>query len=496
MGGRISRRAFLTALASSVAVPAFASAPEQSLRPVLRPMSIRQQAGGGVDGLVAAAQLKGDVEFAVVDVTSGKILEQSQTLKGLPPASVTKAITALYALDTLGPSHRFQTVVMADGAIEGSVLKGNLYLVGGGDPTLNTDHMNLLAKTLAGTGIKSITGRFLVYGGALPYVETIDGGQPVYVGYSPAISGLCLNFNRVYFDWKRVGSEFKVAMDARSEKLRPPVRVASVSLSDRKGPVYKFDGSGKKDRWSVARSSLNNEGGRWLPVRQPEIYCGEVFQWLSATHGVRLPAPVKSTSKPKGRVVASHSSDHLLSILRGMLRYSTNITAEMVGLSTTLARGNYVANLRASGRAMSDWAAKELGMTRSKFVDHSGLGDQSRAYASEFALGLARAKRKAVLHPILRDFTMRSRDGKPIKNHPIKVQAKTGTLNFVSGLGGYLTTRNGHEMAFAIFAGDLGTRNALTRAERVRPPGARTYNGRAKRLQQALIERWGDVYAS
>jgi D-alanyl-D-alanine carboxypeptidase/D-alanyl-D-alanine-endopeptidase (penicillin-binding protein 4) len=53
----------------------------------------------------------------------------------LPPASVAKALTSLYALDTLGADHRFQTRVMATGSVIGGVLKGDLILVGGGDHT-------------------------------------------------------------------------------------------------------------------------------------------------------------------------------------------------------------------------------------------------------------------------------------------------------------------------------------------------------------------------
>ena len=50
------------------------------------------------------------------------------------PASVTKAITALYALDVLGAQHRFRTQLIATGNITGGVVQGALILVGGGNP--------------------------------------------------------------------------------------------------------------------------------------------------------------------------------------------------------------------------------------------------------------------------------------------------------------------------------------------------------------------------
>jgi len=82
------------------------------------------------------------------------------------------------------------------------------------------------------------------------------------------------------------------------------------------------------------------------------------------------------------------------------------------------------------------------------------------------------------------------------KGHPIKVFAKTGTLNFVSGLAGYLVAPDGSEFAFAIFAADQGKRAQIKRGDRERPQGSRSWNKRAKTLQQKLIERWGVLYGN
>ena len=76
------------------------------------------------------------------------------------------------------------------------------------------------------------------------------------------------------------------------------------------------------------------------------------------------------------------------------------------------------------------------------------------------------------------------------------MQAKTGTLNFVSGLAGFVDTRDGRQMVFAIFCADLPRRDALSRAEMERPEGGAAWNRRAKGLQQDLIERWAVLYGS
>ncbi len=495
MSRTISRRAILTGLAGIAATPMWANAPTTSKRPVLRPLSARERAALGPEPLIKAANLRGEVGFAVVDVATGEVLESYGTEITLPPASVNKAVTALYALSVLGGDHRFETRLVGNGPIVDGVLKGDLILEGGGDPTLDTDDLVTLAKSLAATGVRRVDGRFLVYGGALPSVDTIDGSQPPHVGYSPAISGLCLNFNRVYFDWKVSGANIDVTMEARGKSLRPPVRVARMDLSDRRGPVFEYESRNGQDRWSVARNVLKKDGGRWLPVRQPELYAGEAFAWIANRQGVALPTPEKTSSRPNGDVLVSHQSGDLTSILRDMLKYSTNVTAEMVGLAATKAKGQYAASLLRSARDMETWAKTELGMQKAKFVDHSGLGDASRMNAQELAKALVVLGQRDVLEPILKDIVLKNSQGGPDRDHPIKVRAKTGTLNFVSGLSGYMHAPDGRVMSFAIFAADAATRAALTRAQRERPRGAQSWNARAKKLQQQLIERWGLVYA-
>jgi len=86
--------------------------------------------------------------------------------------------------------------------------------------------------------------------------------------------------------------------------------------------------------------------------------------------------------------------------------------------------------------------------------------------------------------------------GRPMRNHPVEAVAKTGTLNFVSGLAGYFQVPGGRRMAFAIFAADLPRRAAIPPQNRERPPGARPWAVRARALQQDLIERWAQLYGA
>ncbi|WP_171101253.1 D-alanyl-D-alanine carboxypeptidase/D-alanyl-D-alanine-endopeptidase [Ruegeria sp. HKCCD7255] len=488
----LSRRLFLTGLGSmAISAPALADAPLVSLRPVLRGAQ-----PSGAERIVQAAGLKGDVVFAVADVSTGVQLEEMGGDMGLPPASVAKALTALYALDVLGPDHRFETRLLATGAIENGILNGDLILVGGGDPLLDTDDLAKMATALREAGITEVRGAFKVYVGALPYVFSIDPEQPDHVGYSPSISGISLNFNRVHFEWKRSGSTYAVTMDARSAKYRPDVDMATMRVEPRKTPIYTYSRSARQDRWSVARAALGAEGARWLPVRKPGRYAGDVFRTLARANGIVLKDAQITREMPSGKVLVVHQSDPLESILRGMLKYSTNITAEMVGMAASIKRGADIRNLQDSAQEMNRWAAETYGVDRIAMVDHSGLGDMSRMAPGDLVAALVIARKTGALRPLLKPFALTDRQGRVVRDHPIKVDAKTGTLNFVSGLGGFLTTAGGSELAFAIFTADVEHRATIPRSQRERPSGARSWNSRSRKMQRALIERWGALYGS
>ncbi len=488
----LTRRGFLASALASAALPAAAEAPSVSLRPRMRDLARARTSG--LDRMLREAGISGQVVFAVADAETGNVLEGRRTRVPLAPASVTKAITALYALDVLGPQHRFVTEVVALGEIKEGILTGDLALVGGCDPTLDTRALADLAAQLKAAGLREVRGRFLVYENALRPLHSIDPGQPDHLGYSPAVSGIALNYNRVHFEWKRQAAKsYKVTMDARTSGFRPEVSMAKMRVVDRSLPVYTYEEAEDQDHWTVARGALGREGARWLPVRRPGLYAGDVFATLARSHGIVLKSAELVEARPLGARLGSVESPPLREILHGMLKYSNNLTAEMVGQAASVVRAGRPHTLAASARQMNLWAMETLGMESPAFVDHSGLGSASRVTAQDMVRALSAAHRDAALRPILKPVTMRDAQGRPVKNHPVKVQAKTGTLNFVSGLAGYITAPGGREMVFAIFSADEEIRATITRANRERPEGARPWANRSRRLQRALLARWGTV---
>lgn len=158
ISSRLTRRTLLTGLMAGGASRALAFAPEVSIRPSERAPEVLPTAAE----LIESAGISGKVSCTVADAHTGRVLETVRPVLALPPASVAKAITALYALDTLGPGYRFHTRLLALGPLEKGIVRGDLVLAGGGDPVLTTRDLADIAEQLKATGLREVAGRFII----------------------------------------------------------------------------------------------------------------------------------------------------------------------------------------------------------------------------------------------------------------------------------------------------------------------------------------------
>lgn len=487
-GQKLTRRTVLSGLLAIPGVAALAEAPLVSERPLARgasPVAARPLVPGS-ESLVRAANLGGSCTFAVADATTGQVLEARDGGVLMPPASTLKTVTTLYALERLGPDYRFRTEVLASAPLTNGRLDGDLILKGGGDPTLDTDRMGDLAIALREAGLREVTGRFLVWGGALPGGDRIDDEQPEHVSYNPAYGGLNLNFNRVHFQWQRQGDGYDVTMHARATRLSPATNVATMAIVERTAPIFDYHPGLHSDRWSVSQKALGKDGARWLPVRYPAHYAGDVFRTLARSNGIVLRAPEVVDVLPPGVSLAVVESAPLKAVLEDMLAYSTNLTAEVSGLTASLADGRDLPSLAASGARMSAWAMEQYGTFGLRFKDHSGLGYGSAISAGAMVRVLAA---NPALAPMLKRIDL-SLDKKRPNPDGVEVRAKTGTLNFVSALAGYVKTPGGRQLAFSIMTADTERRDAIPPEARERPPGAIGWANRSRQLQKELLRGW------
>ncbi|MEL6574970.1 MAG: D-alanyl-D-alanine carboxypeptidase, partial [Pseudomonadota bacterium] len=196
------------------------------------------------------------------------------------------------------------------------------------------------------------------------------------------------------------------------------------------------------------------------------------------------------------QLIATHESRPLAEVLREMLRYSTNITAELCGVAAAGAPSGGA--LEASAGALNAWAAGRGGFAPDdpgfRLANHSGLSLNSRVSPARLvqllqAVALAPAPVETVddrLPPgvaqLLRPHNIAAKNV-AFDYANTAVAAKTGTMHFVRGLAGYVTTPKGRRLAFAVFANDLARREQGEY-------GARSWANRARNLERALIREW------
>ncbi|MEM9765988.1 MAG: D-alanyl-D-alanine carboxypeptidase, partial [Pseudomonadota bacterium] len=468
------------------------------------------------------ARISGKIGWLVADIDTGEVIDAAGAHYAFAPASVAKLPTAAFALEKLGAGHRFETRLLARGTLSNGVLNGDLVLEAGGDPELDTDALAPMASAIAAAGITRVQGAVRADLGGQKEIAAIMPAQPADAPYNPAVSPLSLNFNRVRLEWPRRAKAADVKVTAHATHLRPAtdaVRVVSAPVLPA-ALVHSY--AEDHERWDIVEVALRRKGARWLPVRRPAIYAASVLADLAGTKGVEIAggavtdrpadatavaslAPLTSVGGADAggggaggpaQLIATHESRPLAEVLREMLRYSTNITAELCGVAAAGAPG--AGALEASAEALNAWAAGRGGFAPNdpgfRLANHSGLSLNSRVSPARLvqllqAVALAPAPVETVddrLPPgvaqLLRPHNIGAKNvAFDYANTP--VAAKTGTMHFVRGLAGYVTTPKGRRLAFAVFANDLARREQGEY-------GARSWANRARTLERALIREW------
>ena len=94
----------------------------------------------------------------VYDLTANQVVYQKNERQRMRPASVMKLVTSITALDMLGGDYQYHTGICYRGHLEGDTLVGDLYFVGGFDPTITRDDLRMMADTISRYGIHRIDG--------------------------------------------------------------------------------------------------------------------------------------------------------------------------------------------------------------------------------------------------------------------------------------------------------------------------------------------------
>jgi serine-type D-Ala-D-Ala carboxypeptidase/endopeptidase (penicillin-binding protein 4) len=136
----------------------------------------------------------GQTAAIAVDATTGTVLYAHNATRPIVPASNEKLPVAWTALNLLGPSYRFRTDVLGDGDRTGATWRGDLYLVGSGDPTLTTADVGRLAQAIRSSGIRRVTGRIRGDESAFDGRRGAPGWKRYFIGgETPPISALVVD---------------------------------------------------------------------------------------------------------------------------------------------------------------------------------------------------------------------------------------------------------------------------------------------------------------
>lgn len=409
----------------------------------------------------------------LVNVRTGEVAYANNADVGLVPASTAKVVTAAAALHHLGPSYRFTTDLSTDGELDGSgVLQGNLYIQGHGDPTFVVEKLWKLVYDLKLEGVERIDGDVVYdesFFGTDHELPGWDKPEDIARGpsYFPKLSALSLDFNTVSLI---VGPGPEVGGPASAVLETPVGSLVEIDNQVTTGPkgswrrvVVEREVEGTTMKLTVQGTVASDAPAARYRRTVPEptsLFIAGFWKMLQA-HGIKVDGRHRRGETPSSaELMVQHRSSTLGAILMDMNKYSNNLVAEQVlramgaevhGLPGTTEKGL---------EAVNDYLAT-LGIEASSYtlLNGSGLSRQSRLKPAHLtAVLVAMAQNWQVGSEFASSLAIAGRDGtlwRRLREEPGRLRGKTGTLDGVHCLTGYLTDAIGERYAFAFLVNGL-----------------------------------------
>jgi serine-type D-Ala-D-Ala carboxypeptidase/endopeptidase (penicillin-binding protein 4) len=417
---------------------------------------------GDLDKILAHKRLaKARVGVCVVDLDSGDTVYTKNADETLNPASNIKLVTAAAVLDKHGTAFTFRTELR--GKRKGKTVV-DLYLRGNGDPFLHWDHLLEMAERLRRKGVTEVSGDLIVDDtayddGFTPPAFDQKKEQAPYRTTTGAVSASYSALTVIVVPGKP-GAKPRVSFD-------PPNDYAIIENSATTVASKKEVGKNPLSvevRAAKGRSRLIVSGKTWpgggATVRKrvdaPTIYAGYLMKSALESLGITVKGEVRR-GQPAGAttLLAGHSSLATPILVGLMQKYSNNFMAEMLFKSLDL--GDKPATWAGATEAVQTFLDK-AGLARDayKLTNGSGLYDANKLSARQFTTVLAYMAGRHDLWPeYLSSFANAGVDGtlgRRMRGTPARgtARAKTGTLNGVSTLSGYVTSQSGRRFAYSV----------------------------------------------
>ena len=397
----------------------------------------------------------------VVRADDGHLLFDRAADQPLVPASNLKILTALAALASFGPAHRFTTRVAADALPDADGTVGTLAVRGGGDPALTSEEWWRLAADLRRQGLRRVRGALILDDTLFEQQRWNPAWDAVSArAFHAPVGALSANYGSfaVEVQPSRVGAPARIGLD-------PPI--AFFELIDRTKPgsgalVVEREAAGTRDR--VVVSGAPPAGGEavtiFRSVSDPARYAAAVFRMQLGAHGIAVDGEDRLAAVPPDfRELLAFEGKPLGDVVRLLMKYSNNNIAETLlkdmGAAQAGPPGTWENGLAAVRRQLTS-----LGLSPGGFqtVDGSGLSPSNRVTPRTLVDALRIARTSFAFGPEFESsLPIAGRDG-TLSHRAASaagaVRAKTGLLAGAAALSGYARRRDGTDVVFSLLVND------------------------------------------
>ncbi|MEC7239600.1 MAG: D-alanyl-D-alanine carboxypeptidase/D-alanyl-D-alanine-endopeptidase [Myxococcota bacterium] len=425
-----------------------------------------------------------EVALHLVELDTGETVFSHGGDQGLTPASTMKVLTAAAALRELGPSFRFTTQILSDGKVNAKgELDGNLYVRGGGDPSMVIEKLWKMVYDLKLEGIRSITGNIIFDDSYFDDRTRIAGWNKQKdidrgPSYFAPVGALSLNFNTVAVvvgPGEEVGGPARVSVETPSPgivEVDNQMTTGSSRSSRRVGMDRSVDGRSMTLTLTGSVPSGGDSTRYYRSVADPTAYFMAAFAAQMSEQGIEVRGRYEEgVAAEELDLLLQVQSPPLASILMDMNKYSSNFIAEQVlkavGAETSGEAGSTLKGIEAISAYLGS-----LGISDEEYVlvNGSGLSRRIVLRPDHLTAVLTDMAKDAKVSPEFmaslaiggRDGTLwsRFRDEKQVD----RLRGKTGTINGVHCLAGYIDGPNGKTYAFAYLVNRL--RGGISRARK------------------------------
>ncbi len=405
----------------------------------------------------------------VQSADSGATLYQYNSDETFATASTLKLFTATAALTYLGPNFIFKTQFLTNcNNIQNGNICGNFYAKFSGDPELTIDILNNLVLSLKKQGIKHINGNLILDDTDMDHENMGPGWLPKEetLCYAAPSNAVILNRNCFGFSMspaKQSGGPVLVSANPNIVHLsfinqaitRNPKtsQCPPLTIKSQDNNTYALTGCIAPKRSTVSVG---------VPLNDTAAAGANVVNNLLKQHDITISGNILYGKAPNNlQVLAEHDSRPLSALVTKMLKKSDNLIAGSLFKKIGGTYFNTAGSWQNGAQAVRAILAPKTGIDFNKLVlvDGSGLSRENAVSPAQFGKLLHYAYHMPYNNIFFQalpisgvDGTLHGRLGGPTTG---KIHAKTGTIDNVSGLAGYLQSAHHGDLIFAVLVSDF-----------------------------------------